>query len=246
MNTPFDTLIWDWNGTLMDDADHCVAVLNAMCARRGIPSVSAEHYRARFNFPVIHFYRELGFDLDGEAYHVVSQEFIEGYCAGCEFCPIHPFASEFLQAAADAGWRQIILSACRQDILESLLRGYGVDRFFSRVYGQDGVLAESKESVGRVLMAELKLNPERTLMIGDTTHDHEVAQAMGIRCALLSHGHHATGRLQDCRVPVFSDLPSLALGLGLALPRDASPHRQLNLTRLGAGTGSSPWQGRAD
>ena len=47
-------VIWDWNGTLLDDAVLCVEVMNVVLARRKLPPLTAERYADRFRFPVRH------------------------------------------------------------------------------------------------------------------------------------------------------------------------------------------------
>lgn len=56
-------IIWDWNGTLLDDAALSVEVFNKMCDNFGLPNISLETYRADFKFPVIKFYEEHGYDF---------------------------------------------------------------------------------------------------------------------------------------------------------------------------------------
>lgn len=60
----FDTVLWDWNGTLLDDAALCCELLNTMLARHGYAPVgSMEAYRQVFCFPIETYYRRAGFDF---------------------------------------------------------------------------------------------------------------------------------------------------------------------------------------
>ena len=60
------TILWDWNGTLLDDTDACVASLNLMLERRGVKPITLEFYRREFAFPVRSFYEKIGVRLEDE------------------------------------------------------------------------------------------------------------------------------------------------------------------------------------
>lgn len=79
-------VIWDWNGTLLDDAELCVEVMNDVLTRRQLAPLTAETYAAAFRFPVREYYRELGFDFERETFEVIGTEFIAGYSAGEARC----------------------------------------------------------------------------------------------------------------------------------------------------------------
>ena len=72
------TIIWDWNGTLLDDAEMCLEAINIMLKKRNLPELSMERYRDVFTFPVIEYYREVGFDFTLEAWDPVATEFRRG------------------------------------------------------------------------------------------------------------------------------------------------------------------------
>ncbi|MEM9226864.1 MAG: HAD family hydrolase, partial [Verrucomicrobiota bacterium] len=72
-------IIWDWNGTLIDDTWLCVEVINQIMALRKMPPVNIDSYRAEFGFPVIEYYHKLGFDLEHDPFEEISVEFISEY-----------------------------------------------------------------------------------------------------------------------------------------------------------------------
>ena len=72
-------VIWDWNGTLVDDTWLCVEVLNGLLSRRGRRPISEIEYREHFEFPVIKLYEYLGLDTDESNYEQTSREFITDY-----------------------------------------------------------------------------------------------------------------------------------------------------------------------
>lgn len=196
-------VIWDWNGTLVDDVALCVRVLNELLAEHQLPALDLDRYRAHFDFPVIHFYRHLGFDTAGESFESISTRFIELYHRYADSCGLYPQVPEVLQMLADSGLGQSILSASHQEHLEAAVEHYGVRGFFSGLYGIDTIHAPGKRERGREALRHLGLPPEDVLLIGDTLHDAAVAQDLGIDCVLVTCGHHGQERLLASRAPLL-------------------------------------------
>ena len=62
--TEYQTVVWDFNGTLLDDLGIGIASINALLARRGMPLVeSHDAYHRIFCFPIREYYRRLGFEF---------------------------------------------------------------------------------------------------------------------------------------------------------------------------------------
>jgi phosphoglycolate phosphatase len=88
--------------------------------------------------------------------------------------------------------------------------------FFNAAKGLNDNKAAGKHSAAKDMMEQFQMKPTRTVMIGDTTHDAEVAKHLGVDCILVSSGHHSRDRLikKDC--PVFDSLGALSAPLELA------------------------------
>ena len=188
-------VLWDWNGTLLDDTAACIATLNAMLARRGVKPITREFYREHFSFPVRPFYERIGVKLADEDWDALAQEYHDTYHAQ----PLSPNAETFaaLEAVRAAGAGQSIISALRQDLLERDTARFGIDRYMEHVYGVDNLdggskLARARELVERIVAAV----PGRDLvLIGDALHDYEVARELGVRAVLFAGGGHSRRRL---------------------------------------------------
>lgn len=202
----FRHVVWDWNGTLLDDAALCVQCMNEVLQPRRLPELTPERYQELFDFPVSGYYRRLGFDLTRESFETLGTEFIEIYERRKFTCALQPQARATLETLRVDGLTQSVLSAYRQDTLESFLDHFGVRGFFVRVIGADDHYASGKVEQGRNWIRELGLEPGEVALIGDTTHDFDVARAMGAACALIPCGHHSRAKLAACGAPVFDDL----------------------------------------
>ncbi|MFP4259467.1 MAG: HAD family hydrolase [Opitutales bacterium] len=204
-------IIWDWNGTLLNDTWLCVEVLNGLLSRRGRLPISAEDYRANFGFPVIHFYAYLGFETDVEAFEQVSREFIGSYEARwLQECALHPEAADVLGGMAAGGLTHSVLSAAKQEALEVGIGHFGIRDYFHGLCGTDNIYARGKIEQGRRWIEGLDWDPREVVLVGDTLHDYEVAEAMGTDCILMTHGHHSPERLVATGKPVAHSLREVA------------------------------------
>jgi len=204
-------LIWDWNGTLLDDAWLCREIMNQQLHRRGLPVLSAERYEEIFDFPVEKYYRAVGFDWSRESFQEAGTEFIVEYERRKQECTLQPGGKALLADLAAGGWSQAVLSAYSHHTLEEFLGDFGVRQHFRSVAGSRDHYAAGKVGHGLKMLEELHVSPRETLLIGDTTHDAEVARAMGIDCVLVPCGHNSRIRLAGCGVPVVENLGALHL-----------------------------------
>ena len=203
----FERILWDFNGTLLDDARVCLKCLNEMLRRRSMPEVPMEYYLENFDFPVIDFYRKVGFDLDAEPYDVQANEWAQLYHSRIwNEGRLHEGVEDVLKALRDKGQSQGILSAYQQEMLEKSLTHFNIRGYFDPVLGLGDHCSGSKVELGRNWIRSCGTAPSRIILIGDTLHDVETARAMGIRCALIANGFQAKHRLVKSGVPVFDDI----------------------------------------
>ena len=188
-------ILWDWNGTLLDDSSACVSALNAMLSRRGIATIDISYYRRFFSFPARGFYARLGMRLEREDWDALAREYHDAYLS--EPVKLAKDALAALEIVRRAGAGQSILSALRQDHLDAATARHGVRGFFDVVRGSDNLDGASKTDVALHLAAELSAPGGRAfVVIGDSLHDKEVADAIGAKCVLFSGGSHCAERLE--------------------------------------------------
>ncbi|NBS83889.1 MAG: HAD family hydrolase [Verrucomicrobia bacterium] len=205
-------LIWDWNGTLLDDAWLCREIMNGQLRKRGLPAISQERYEAVFDFPVEKYYRTVGFEWGKETFAEAGTEFIVEYEKRKKECRLQSGAKELLRKVEGHGISQAVLSAYSHHTLEEFLRHFGVRAHFRSVAGNRDHYAAGKVEQGLEMLRELHVRPEETALIGDTTHDAEVARAMGVDCFLIPCGHNSRDRLERCGVPLVAGLGDFLTG----------------------------------
>ena len=201
-------MVWDWNGTLLDDTLASVNAINTLLARRGRAPLDIARYREVFGFPVIDFYRAIGFPLEREDWDGLAREFHDQFLAEPSL-GLQEGARETLAWVRGRGLPQSVLSASEHGILTRMLDGFGIRAYFTDVFGAANLHGHSKAALGQNLLRKLALRPEEVLIIGDTLHDAEVAHGLGIPCALIAHGHQSARRLAQSGLPVLPDLPAL-------------------------------------
>ena len=202
-------IIWDWNGTMLDDRWLTIAAINIVLARRNMAELTEDRYLQLFTFPVIEYYQRLGFDFDKEPFSVSGSEFINEYNARAFEPQLHDGIIDLIAELNENGVSHSILSASSQKILNKLAKHHNIDHYFIAVLGQDNHYAYGKIETGKMWINKLGIAPKNTLFIGDTEHDLEVANAIGSHCALLSWGHSSTERLENRGINVFDAMSDL-------------------------------------
>lgn len=198
---PVRHIIWDWNGTLLDDVQACVNAINILLERRHLPTVTREHYRDLFDFPVRDYYLKLGFNLDMEDWHDLATEYHGIYAITSAETTLHPGAVEALDRLRSDGYSLSILSACEINLLRRMMDERGILGHFDHIYGLSDLYAHSKLALGRAMLDNTSIPRNESLLIGDTTHDADVAEALGIACLLMTGGHQSPARLTRCNWP---------------------------------------------
>nr|WP_317400975.1 HAD family hydrolase [uncultured Gemmiger sp.] len=206
-----ELILWDWNGTLLDDVELCLDALNRLLARFGYPQrYDMASYRKIFGFPVKDYYLRAGMDFSRHPFTVLAESYMADYIPHAAACTLAPGAQQVLQTFADAGLRQVILSASPVDVLEQQVCERGIRPYFDRLLGLGDIYAKSKVELGLNYLHESGLDPKRAVMIGDTVHDFEVAQAMGVVCVLQCGGHQDAETLRTTGAPVYETLGDAA------------------------------------
>lgn len=207
------TIIWDWNGTLLDDADICLASINTMLKARNLPLLSLESYRDVFTFPVIEYYKKVGFNFSLEPWEPVAMEFINLYLHALPTSGLTVFAVETLEKFKNKGYRQAIISAMQHDELIKSVTNLGIYPYFDFIGGIGDHYGGGKIENARNYLALSGIDPSQTTLIGDTIHDSEVANELQCNCILVATGHQSIPRLRETGRRVIADLSGINLDL---------------------------------
>lgn len=208
MEKKYTHIIWDFNGTILDDLDACIESVNILLENHGLRRLpDTETYRRAFGFPVRDYYERIGFDFNKTPYDELAIEWVNLYLEYTKEPILTDGVARILGYNRELGKEQLVLSACEIEMLTSQLEQLGVKEFFTEIIGLSNIHAAGKGDLARVWREK---HPDaEVLYIGDTVHDYEVATILGADCALYTGGHDDRERLEACGVAVFDDFREL-------------------------------------
>jgi phosphoglycolate phosphatase len=211
LKSGYKHIIWDWNGTLLNDVEVVIDVMNSLLQKRKMPIINMERYLQIFDFPVINYYTKLGFNFSLEPFEKIANEYVELYKAAYHTCNLQKDAEKILKLVSDSDITQSILSASQQTYLNESIDFYKINDFFVKLVGLSDHYAVSKVENGKKLLQDLSLSPKDVLLIGDTVHDFEVSKALGCDCLLVSCGHQHLDKFKKYDVPIYNSLSDLII-----------------------------------
>ena len=187
-------IIWDWNGTLVDDSSLCVDILNELLDEYGKKNISLKFYRANFSFPVVNFYRKISLPYSGNEFEEISKKFI----------------SRQEEHVKSLNIEQAILSAGNQYDVEKFVKYYGLNSYFERILGTDNIKAEGKVELAMRFFLNSDYRAEEILIIGDTLHDLDIGNKIGCETILSSMGHNSESLLTEFHDFLVNDLREIS------------------------------------
>jgi len=216
-------IVWDWNGTLLDDLAVVVAAVNDTLATVGRRPITIAEYGAHYTRPVLRFYeRLLGRAIEESEWLGFDASFHDSYRRRVETAVLATDAIDAITTAHQAGLGQSLLSMYWHDELVPQVDRFGLGRFLVRIDGLRGTPGDRKQAylekhvvaVGRDLSS--RLDPADVLVIGDALDDAAAAAALDLNCVLYNGGAHPTEQLAGSGFPVVSSLME-ALEVGGAM-----------------------------
>ena len=208
------TILWDWNGTLVEDVAYTVGINNGIFPALGYAPITIEGYRKDFRFPIKAYYDTLG--ISDEDFRYIAKTWNAIYVERFNEVPLGPHRLEVVRRFHDLGVRQVIISASQHDQLQEQVAHFPeLQGMFDQVLGIHDVYAASKVQLAKDFIAHDGVDPKDVMFLGDTTHDAEVAAAIGVRCCLISGGHQNDEVLATAGVPVLKDVREVFAILGL-------------------------------
>ncbi len=198
-------LVWDWNGTLLDDLTLVVAATNAALQSVGGGPTTADEHRRDFRRPINRYYQAaLGRPVDEEEFVRLDKVFHEAYAEGLTTCAL---AADALAALGDWVGTQSLLSMWFHVDLVPTVERYGLAPYFARVDGLRAHVGGGPKAPHLAAhLAALGLTGPECVLIGDSVDDAEAAASVGAQCVLYSGGFTDAVRLGACGVPVVATL----------------------------------------
>ncbi|GIE83552.1 HAD family hydrolase [Actinoplanes regularis] len=198
-------LVWDWNGTLLDDLHLVVSSTNEAFATVGGRAVEADEHRRAFRRPVAEFYAEmLGRAVDAEEFGRLDRIFHDAYRLGLTDIAL---AADALAAIKTWPGTQSLLSMWFHDELVPAVETYGLAGVFARIDGlRTEVGGDLKAGHLARHLAGLGVTGAEVVLIGDSLDDAAAADSVGAASVLYTGGFTDPVRLRESGRPVADSL----------------------------------------
>ena len=202
----------DFNGTVLDDVDLCLELLNKLLKSQNKASVDINTYRNIFGFPIVDYYKAAGLDFNIESFDSMAVKFIDEYQPRSFKQNINPGIKEFISYLKENNINVILFSASKYENLMEQLRMLKIDDLFDDVIGISNIHARSKLEVFIEYLDKNNIDKDKSILIGDTIHDFECASYAHIKPILVTTGHQSRKRLEDCGCLVIDNILELKDG----------------------------------
>lgn len=196
MRRRFDLLVFDWDGTLVDSAGLIVASLQAAFRDLDLPVPRADAARYVIGLGLQDALAHLDPGLDSSRYGEVAERYSAHFLVGHEDIEVFPMVDEGLTALSQEGYLLAVATGKSRRGLERAFRTTSLGEHFHASRCADEGFSKPHPDMLETLIRLLGVTRERTLMIGDTTHDLRMAANAGVAAIGLSSGAHSRDELE--------------------------------------------------
>lgn len=198
MPKQFSLLVFDWDGTLMDSAPAIVFSLQAACADLGLRVPTELEARYIIGLGLSDAMAHVLPDVDTALYPRVAERYRHHFLARDAGTKLFPGTEDAVRKLHASGYLLGIATGKSRRGLDRALSATRLADFFHCTRCADEGCTKPDPQMLVHLMTRLSVDPARTLMIGDTTHDLGMANAAGVAALAVSYGAHLKDDLLAC------------------------------------------------
>jgi phosphoglycolate phosphatase len=192
----FDLIVFDWDGTLMDSAAAIVRAMQAATRDLGLAELPDERARYVIGLGLGDALRHAVPDLDEAAYPRMVERYRHHYLSSDHELSLFDGIAELIEALAARGHLLAVATGKSRVGLDRALGHTGLGRYFHATRCADECFSKPHPAMLEELMDELGAAPQRTLMIGDTTHDLQMARNARTAGLAVAFGAHPLAALE--------------------------------------------------
>jgi len=192
----FELLVFDWDGTRVDSAGHIVTSLQAAFRDLDLPEPSTYAARHVIGLGLQDALAYLNPGLEASRYREVADRYSTHFLAGHEDIELFPTVGEGIPALTRDGYLLAVATGKSRRGLDRALHSTGLGAHFHATRCADEGFPKPHPDMLETLMRLLGVTRERTLMIGDTTHDLQMAANARVSAVALTHGAHPPEELE--------------------------------------------------
>jgi phosphoglycolate phosphatase len=186
----YDLVVFDWDGTLMDSTRLIASCLQAACRDVGAPVPSDSEALFVIGLNMADTFQRVVPELDDEARRRLGERYRHHFLAREHEAPLYEGVREMLGELHGRGRRLAVATGKARRGLDRALDATGLARWFEATRCADEGFAKPHPDMLLMLLDITGVEPRRALMVGDTTHDLELAANAGIEAVSVSYGAH--------------------------------------------------------
>ncbi len=198
-------VIWDWNGTILDDLGISLDAVNYILQNRDLPPMNRDTYYDCLDTPIIKFYQK-ALGKDDVPFQDICFEFNDYYRRHIDKIGLTEGIKDIIYALKKIGIPQMIISASHISYIESALSGFGLEGCFEKIIAAEDYNAGSKVDRAKEYLDSADIPKNGRIVIGDTLHDYELAQCIDAECILLTSGHEGRKKLEKTGALILDKL----------------------------------------
>ena len=186
----YDLIVFDWDGTLSDSTALIAASIRAACVDVGQPMPSERDARYVIGLGLADALAHVAPALAADGPRALAERYRHHFLAREHDVPLFDGAAALLAGLEDAGYRLAVATGKSRAGLDRALARNGLERRFHATRCADEGYPKPHPDMLLTLMDRLAAEPSRTLMIGDTTHDLDLARNAGTQALAVAWGAH--------------------------------------------------------
>lgn len=191
MGKNYDLLVFDWDGTLIDSTAAIVAAIKAACRDLGLPEPSNERASHVIGLGLAEAMRYTVPALTVDRYPEMVDRYRYHYLARDQELRLFGGVFELISELHDAGFALAVATGKSRAGLDRAMRATGLREFFSATRCADDCPSKPHPQMLEELLSEFCVPSQRALMIGDTTHDLQMAANAGVPALAVAYGAHS-------------------------------------------------------
>jgi len=186
----YDLVIFDWDGTLMDSTRLIARSLQSACRDVGAPVPSEREALFVIGLNLQDTFSHVAPALDEAGRARLSERYRHHFLASEHEAPLYGGVREMLADLHGRGHRLAVATGKARRGLDRALDATGLARWFEATRCADEGFAKPHPGMLLMLLDLTGVEPGRALMVGDTTHDLELAANAGVDAVAVSYGAH--------------------------------------------------------
>ena len=195
VNEQFDLIVWDWDGTIANSTGMIVDAIVLAAAQVGLPALDPIAASNIIGLGLKESIHSLFGDLAADKAQQLASQYNANYYAGESAIPLFDGARELIIELHRRGSKLAVATGKGRRGLDLALEHCGLAKYFHETRTMGECFSKPHPQMLDELMDELVVRPERTLMIGDTSYDLEMAQNAGVKSVAVTFGAQSRDKL---------------------------------------------------